>query len=243
MREQTSPAEPTQAEPGGVELRARFLACAAHDLRGALANVRSFAALLLSRGLLEDERARRSAEAILRNADRALALSRDVFDSLRHELGAMPVDAEPLDLRALLGRAIKQVELSLGERPLRLELELHPELPRVLGDAERMVHALAELLLQCFSRAGPKGTVRCSARPLPEQVQLEISDQGPPRSAEELARVSSRDRAVAYEKRLGEAFRLCFAREELEAQGARVGFSASGAGNAVSVLLLRARAG
>ncbi|MBI3184864.1 MAG: HAMP domain-containing histidine kinase [Myxococcales bacterium] len=225
------------------KIGARFLSIAAHDLRGAMANVRSFAGLLLSRGLVEGERGRKGAEAIVRNADRALALARDVFDSLRHELGEMPVNLEPTAFGPLLEAVVQKALQSALEPAPKLETDLPLGLPQVSLDAERTAHAFRELIDLSMANAGAAGKVEVLARVVPGHLLAAVADDGPPRSPEELAYALDRDSAAAHENRLGQAFRLCFAREELEAQGGRVSLASDEAGNEVQVLFPLALAG
>ncbi len=193
--------------------RARFLSIASHDLRGALANVRSFAALLLRRGGL-DERSRRMVETIVRNADRAIELTRGVFDTLRHELGQMPAEQTPVEPNELVRQAVGAVPPGTN-----IELKLEP-VPRVWADAERLSHAIRLLAHVAGERSGPSGVVALRTVAEPGEVAVEISDEGAPPAPDELA--FRRDAAVARENRLGTAFWLCLAKDELEASGARV---------------------
>lgn len=193
--------------------RARFLSIASHDLRGALANIRSFAELLLRRGGL-DERSRRMVETIIRNADRAIELTRGVFDTLRHELGQMPTEQTVVEPNELVRQAAAAV------RPgTNTELTLEP-VPRVRGDAERLSHALRLLAHVAGERSGPGGVVKMRTRAEPGEVAVEVSDEGAPPTPDELA--FQRDAAVARENRLGTAFWLCLAKDEIEASGGRV---------------------
>ncbi|MFZ5469348.1 MAG: sensor histidine kinase [Myxococcota bacterium] len=221
-----------QPEPGTVSFpteksaraaRGRFLSIAAHDLRGALSNVRSYAALLLGPRSALDEKARRRVEVIARNADRALALAREVFDSMRHEVGELPIALERLALPPLLYRAAEQVRGPAAERSVGLELAIPQHLPLVEADPERVVHATVAFLRHGLSRSPPATALSLAARVLPSEIYVAVTDVGPPLDAQGAWKALQRDLRVSQESRLAEGFELCLARDEIEAQGGKAG--------------------
>jgi two-component system, OmpR family, sensor kinase len=74
---------PAAPEEQGRLARVRYLSLASHDLRGALANIRSYAGLLLGGRYTHEPRVQRGLETIRRNADRALGFAQNFFDSSR----------------------------------------------------------------------------------------------------------------------------------------------------------------
>jgi two-component system OmpR family sensor kinase len=204
-----------------TDAQVKFLSVAAHDLRGAMANVRSSASLLLSPKLGLEDRAKRCAEVIARNTDKALAMARDVFDSLRHELSAMPVELEPIDPGPLLQTAYNNARATTVQQQISVELSVStPEgLPLIQADGERFGHAVQGLLEHSAMR-GAGGKVRLQATPLPGRLLIEVGDDGPLPTPEERPTLFDRNQRVVAEHKLGVGFKLCFAREELEAIGA-----------------------
>ncbi len=223
---------------GPSSARARFLSVAAHDVRGAIANARSFGALLLNPKMELDPKVRRGAEVIVRNSDRALSLVRDVFDSLRHELKAMPVLLEYQPLRPLLERAADQFRPLAGDRQVAFEAIFPEPLPDARVDGERVVHAVLGFLEHGLERVSDDGRLSLSARRTATGVEVRVSDDGPPLDDSALANLFTRDSRVTEANRLGGGFRLALSRDEIEAQGGSVGVFRGPAGQTVCFFTL-----
>jgi two-component system, OmpR family, sensor kinase len=208
-------------DPSPVE-DPEFLSVAAHDLRGTLSNVRSFASLLSSRGEGLDDKARRAMDVIVRNADRALRQVRDVFDVLRHRAGAMPVSPEELDPAGALEQAAARLERDAAERGVRIERDLVLDLPHLQADPERFLHATSGFLEHALSRAPSGSTVQLRAFATGRSLYVGVTDRGPLPSGQEVRTVYAPSRVVS-ERRLGAGFGLCLAHDEVEAMGGATG--------------------
>ncbi|HYR55609.1 MAG TPA: histidine kinase dimerization/phospho-acceptor domain-containing protein, partial [Myxococcaceae bacterium] len=109
------------------ERRTEFLAIASHDLRGSIANSRSYASLLLSPRMEISEKARHCAEVIQRNADRALRLLGECFDLFLHEQRALDLDRTPQDLSSVLGEAVDHARALATSRGVELVAQVPPQ--------------------------------------------------------------------------------------------------------------------
>ncbi|MFP2898635.1 sensor histidine kinase [Corallococcus sp. 4LFB] len=113
--------------------RVRYLSLASHDLRGSLANIRSYAALLLNGRIPLEPKAQRGLETILRNADRALSFAQDFFDSSRADLGALACERERQPLLPILDAAVERTRAAASAASVALVLDELPELPTCGG--------------------------------------------------------------------------------------------------------------
>ena len=150
--------------------------------RGALANVRSYAALLLSGRIPLEPKAQRGLETILRNADRALAFAQDFFDSSRAELGSLRLRAGAAGARAPARRG-RGAPAGGGEggrawrwrwtRPM-------PPLPRWTSTAAAS-STPCEAFMPHQLRAGPaRGAASTCARvPVDAGIRVEVRRDGP----------------------------------------------------------------
>ena len=213
------------------EQRVRFLSLASHDLRGTLANVRTWATLLRARSDAQDERLARATEIILRNTDRALAQQQSLFDLLRAEWAPLPMApaATPVD------EAV---------RGLGAEITPHvpPGLPAVQADTDRLHHVLGAFAARARERAG--GTpVQLRAWEEPPGVTFEFEDGGQPPDAASLARTFDPVASALHERKLGTGFDLGVAAEEIRAMGGTVRVAARPTGALHAFWLPSATAG
>ena len=224
------PTSAPQLVPPDVKKRREFLSIASHDLRGLLANVRSWCAILVSPRVQLDDRGRRAAEIIIRNTDKALALMQEFFDSARADLIPVPVEIQPEDLRAEIDRVAKLVETGDAERPVRVNVHLFADVTAVPVDLERFRHILQAFLEHARDRGGANGEVELDIKRDATGITFEVKDKGPPPSEAELTGAFDRDLRAANERKLGAGFRLAFAAAEVAAHRGTVHVDAAADG-------------
>jgi signal transduction histidine kinase len=208
--------------------REQILGIAIHDLRSPLANVRSYAALLLGGQIPSlDARIRRSAETIVRNADRALKLLQAYFDTVRAETGRLDVDRQPVALPNLLQEVVGSRRAAAAEKGVEIALEMPPSLPILPLDRERVSSSLTAFLENALARSGPTGKVVVKCEERPAEIWVGFADEGPALSQEARSEVFDRDAQVLKEQRLGIGFSMAVARAVAEAHGGTTGVIAS----------------
>lgn len=205
-----------------VEKRRGFLSIASHDLRGILANVRSWASILTSGKVALDDRGRRAAEVISRNTDKAIALMQEFFDSARADLTSVPVEIQPEDLRPELSRAIEDLQKGDSAGPVELTVRSEAELSAVPVDIDRFRHMLRAFLGHARERAGANAGVQLTVQPGEGGVWFLVRDHGAPLTSDERALAFERDDRTLAERKLGSGFRLAFAAAEVAAHRGRV---------------------
>lgn len=187
--------------------REELLGIAIHDLRAPLANVRSYAGLLLSGKLPDLEpRVRRSAEVIARNADRALRLLQMFFDAHRIETGELDIDHSPVPLGPLVQELLSARRGPAAEKGVELVLRAPASMPTVTGDRERLGGALGALVDLATARSPSGRPVELACEQRPRDVLFEVADHGPALSEAELRDAFDRDAQALRERRLGAGF-------------------------------------
>ncbi len=216
-------AQPIPWDEEAVQRRVRYLGLASHDLRGALANVRSYAALLLNGRIPLEPKAKRGLETILRNTDKALAFSQDFFDSSRADLGRLAYERERQPLEPLLSEVVEKHQELAGAASVALLLEPAGPLPEVELDAGRVQHAVESFIRHHLLRAQPGEQVRVRMLTDGGQARVEVRRDGVPLAHEEAALLFSREERAFREKKLEDALRLRLALQEVETLGGSVG--------------------
>jgi two-component system OmpR family sensor kinase len=219
-----------EQESEATQRQVRYLSLASHDLRGTLANIRSYAAMLLSGRIPLEPKAQRGLETILRNADRALAFSQDFFDSSRAALGALAFEREQQPLEPLLAAAMERQRAAAKAADVSLLLEGHAPLPLVDIDGGRIQHAVESFVQHHLLRAQPGERIHVHAIPMGEAVRVEVRREGLPLSEEDIAMVFSHQERAFREKKLEDALRLHLARQEVEVHGGIVGVETDAGG-------------
>lgn len=192
-------------------LHGRFLSVASHDLRGALANVRSYASLIRSPRFGLGEKALKAIEVIARNADKALALSEDIFDTLKAEAGSLRVESSTEPLRPMLEKAVETCQPAAADKGAVITLEVDPALEHAFVDPDRFTRACASLLSHAVWRTPEGGRAGLLAAQRDGRLEISAWDEGALATQEEIAGAFDRDSRVARERSLSGGFRLCLA--------------------------------
>ena len=156
----------------------QFLMRISHELRTPLTAVRGNIEMLLD-GLLETDADRAAAYGIL--AEETGRLSRLIEDLLtlqKLDAGRFELEWGRLDLAAIVQHA---VEL---HRPAAAARGIEPTIPRldpveIVGDGDRIVQILSNLVANAVAWTPRGGTVRVSAELVGERVRVEVADSGP----------------------------------------------------------------
>ena len=154
-----------------------FLAMLAHELRNPLAPIAS-AAELLKIGIASEERVRRSSEVISRQVRHMTSLVDDLLDISRVTRGLIQLEHVVVDIGATIRSAVEQSRPLIEAREHALVVAPVPSDARVMGDPNRLVQVLANLLNNA-AKYTPRGgridvTVSCAAG----QAQIRVRDNG-----------------------------------------------------------------
>ncbi|NTX03673.1 HAMP domain-containing histidine kinase [Myxococcus sp. CA051A] len=219
--------------------RVRYLGMASHDLRGSLANIRSYAALLLNGRVPLEPKVQRGLETILRNADRSLSFSQDFFDSSRADLGSLACEPERQSLIPLLDAAVERQRAAATAANVALVLDLDPRVapPDVAVDGARIQHAVEAFILYQLSRSQPGEVIYLRVHPGAPRVRVEVRREGVPLSDEDASVVFRREERAFREKKLEDPLRIYLARQEVEAHGGSVGVETDASGSSLFITL------
>jgi PAS domain S-box-containing protein len=158
-------------------LKSEFVSTVSHELRTPLTSIRG-ALGLLSSGLLGTvaDKGQRMLEIAVSNTDRLVRLINDILDLERIGSGKTEITRGSVDARAVMGQALEGV-LSMADQA-GIHLAIEPASADLLGDADRIVQTLTNLLGNAikFSPAGT--TVTVSGAPNGAYFAFCVSDQG-----------------------------------------------------------------
>jgi CheY-like chemotaxis protein len=170
------------------------------ELRPFLASMVGFSDLIASGGLNDDQRLLYIG-ALLREGRRLTGLINNTLALQRLETGHRELDLAPVDLRALIQRAV----LAAGEDEKRpIDVHLPEQLPLVAADAEAILEVLASFLSNARRFSPDGGAIRIRARHVGDMVEVYIRDHGVGIEAEALPKLFRKFyRADSVVRRLG----------------------------------------
>ncbi|MBW8874404.1 MAG: PAS domain-containing protein [Acidobacteria bacterium] len=173
-----------------ADMRKDFVANVSHELKTPLAAIRGYAETLRDGALEEPATARRFTERILSQCRRLQELLDDLLTLSRLEGVAPALEREPVDLGAVVRRAVELLSTAAREKRVEItvEEEAVPPVPPIPGDPDGLERLLLNLLDNAIKYNRPDGKVTLRlARADGEagQAVIEVSDTGigiPPES-------------------------------------------------------------
>jgi signal transduction histidine kinase len=173
--------------------KSRFLANASHELRTPINAIVGYNGLALEGiyGPLPPP-LRQAHERIKAAADHLLHVVDDVLDLSKIELGRMAVEAQPVDLAAVLAAVADVIEPVAQMKGVRVDVAVARDLPRVVSDARHVRHVLLNLATNAikFTQHGAIClAAERDARAPESRVALIVGDTGVGIAPQDLARI------------------------------------------------------
>jgi len=162
-------------------MKSEFLANMSHELRTPLNAIIGFSEVLRD-GLVGEltEKQRGFISDIFSSGNHLLSLINDILDLSKVEAGKMMLDAEPIDVSALLANSLSIIREKAATRRIALELVAEAGLGTIHADPRKVKQILYNLLSNAvkFSAEGGRVTVRVGRCPRDEVGTLSGSWAG-----------------------------------------------------------------
>jgi signal transduction histidine kinase len=224
------------------ELKEEFFATLSHELRSPITSVREAANLLADGvpGPLAPKQLR-LVEIIRRSTDRLLRLVNQILDASRLRAGLLPLERAPVDLWHLVTRVVDELRPRADEAGVVLERERVGTRSTVMGDEDRLVQVVVNLLANALRFTPAGGRVTARVVDAADECEIQIEDTGVGIPAAELPHIFEAYRQAHLGKG-GTGLGLAIVRGLVQAHGGRVtAESQPGKGSRFTVLLPRER--
>ena len=165
-----------------------FIAMLAHEIRNPLAPIRS-ALALMDRSAPNDPVQVQMRRTIDRQSQRLGRIANDMIEISRVTRGALVIEKQPVDVADVVERATEAAVPAIERAGHTLSVELPGERTFVLGDLERLVQVLANLLDNAARYTPDRGSIAVKASRDGEQVVLSVRDTGRGIAADEIGAV------------------------------------------------------
>jgi len=164
-------------------LKSEFVATVSHELRTPMTAIKGYVEILLmgAAGAINESQSH-FLDIVKNNIDRLNILVSDLLDISRIEAGRVTLALQALDLSEIATDAMADLKRQSGEekKPMQFSLEAPKNLPRVLGDPERVRQILSNLLDNAYHYTPEQGTIMVHLRTLGSrgEVEIDVIDNG-----------------------------------------------------------------
>jgi signal transduction histidine kinase len=172
------------------KVKSAFLASMSHELRTPLNAIINFSKFVHKEvmGPVND-RQREALGKVINSATHLLSLINDVLDMSKIEAGSLNLFIEDdISLAEVLRSSVDAAGSLLVDKPVKLEMEVEPGLPTMLGDRQR----LRQIFLNILSNAckfTEEGSISVRAQLKDGDILVSVRDTGPGIAPEDQAQV------------------------------------------------------
>lgn len=204
-------------------LRSALLSSVSHDLRTPLVSIIGSATGLAScDGALSQADRAQLVQTILEEGERLNRFVQNLLDMTRLGYGALRPNREWVDLREIVGRALRQMARSLAV--LEVEVQIPEDLPVLHVDPILIEQVLVNILDNAAKYSPAGGRIEIAAVQDGERVSVRVSDEGPgipPEARDTVFDVFYRVRA-GDKQAAGTGLGLSICRGLIEAHGGQI---------------------
>jgi signal transduction histidine kinase len=176
-----------------------FIDFVAHELKQPMTAMRGYTRMLMMGigGEMNDTQSQ-FVEIILVNVDRMDKLVNDLLEISRLEAGRIKLDLAPVSLQDVVDEAIANTRTESETRHHQLQVEVPADLPAGLGDHDRLIQILINLIRNACMYTPEGGTIRITvdgregAGIPPNHLLVSVSDTGIGMSPEDLTNLQEK---------------------------------------------------
>ena len=172
--------------------KSQFLNLASHELRSPLGVINGYLSMLEQGSLGQlKEPGVRAIEVLKAKALEMNMLIAQMLEAARLEDGRLALKRESVDLRQVAREAVETIKPLVGEHH-RLQLNEGPDPVRVIGDRDRLLTIVSNLLENAIKYSPRGGPIRCTVASENGAAVISVTDQGVGIDEQDLPRLFNR---------------------------------------------------
>jgi signal transduction histidine kinase len=205
-----------------TQLRDEMLAMVAHDLRDPLHTIAVGLETLLKLQPADVERAARQIAVMQRTVRSMNRMILALLDVTRIEGGNFVVAREHVQVQPLLDEVLELFEALAKERGISLTCHAPEGLPDVIGERDRLIQVLSNLIGNAVKFTPPRGRISVNAQLLKKTLHFSVEDTGSGIPSESLPQLFDRFWQADRTGRVGTGLGLPIAKAIVEAHDGRI---------------------
>jgi signal transduction histidine kinase len=209
--------------------KSQFVSIVTHELRIPLTSIKGYTDLILQEAVGEiNEQQENFLQVIRNNVTRMSALISDLSDISRIERGKLRLEPEFISVKKPISDTLDGLRHKIEQKSQQIEAKLHPDLPQVYADPNRVVQVLTNLVSNAWKYSPEGGKITLRAFPKDSHVRIEVEDTGYGISEEDQENIFSqffRSESPQIREETGWGLGLNVTRRLVEVMGGEIGFN------------------
>lgn len=208
------------------QLKSDFISMVSHELKTPLTSIKGFVSIIMAgkAGIVspKQEHYLRIAQQQTENLSRIIE---DLLDLSSIESGALKIRLRPLNIKSIVVNTVENFEERLKDRGLEVKTAIENGLPPVVGDPDRLIQVLTNLLENAIKFTESGGLITINSQIVNEKCEIEVTDTGIGIPPEELDQIFSKFYQVDSSSRRrkgGTGLGLTITRQLVEAMGGHI---------------------
>lgn len=222
MKQRADGSSSSAHDERATQLRDETLAVVAHELRDPLHTIAVGLETMLKLQPPGDGRAARQLAVMQRTVRRMNRLILDLLDVTRIEAGNLVVAQEHVQVQPLLNEVLELFDAPARQRSISLTCHAPQAVPCVIGERDRLLRVLSNLIGNAVKFTPARGRIRVHARLIEEALHFSVEDTGPGIPSETIPRLFDRFWQANRTRRVGIGLGLPIAKAIVEAHGGRI---------------------
>jgi two-component system, OmpR family, sensor kinase len=169
-----------------------FIANISHELKTPLTSIHGFAKAMLDGTVTSDADIQRAAKVIDTEASRMHRLVLDLLTLAKMDAGTAAFVMQPLEINELLQAAFIKFQPLADAAGIELTLHTAESLPKVTGDADRLMQVLDNLISNAIKFTPTGGRITLTSQKTAHQILIGIQDTGEGIPQEDQSRIFER---------------------------------------------------
>src|SRR4029453_9022551 len=171
------------------QVRSDFVANVSHELRTPLSILRGYIETLLDNPKTSREELSRILAVMERHSKRLGLLVDDLLSLAQLESSNTNLEIGQVRLSELFGHVLRDWKKKLGEKNLKVIIDLPPDAPSICADETRLQEVLYNLLENAVKYSRANGEIRLQAARRGSEIVLSVSDDGIGITKDDLPRI------------------------------------------------------
>jgi len=160
------------------KVRQDFIANISHELRTPIASCKAIVETLQNGAVNDKKIAEDFLQRLQVETDKLAQMVNELGELSRIESGELALRLEPVDIAAVITRVTERLRTQADRARLRVDIDIPGDLPRVVGDSNRIEQVLVNLVHNAIKFTPQNGKITVSAAVSDGMVLVSVRDTG-----------------------------------------------------------------